>query len=78
MWFRCGVDVWHLDCRFGGILDLEMGRVERGEHDYIAAVTRKGEKYELHIPPSYLKSFDSKDLLNKYLRALGLEEINLP
>jgi hypothetical protein len=78
MWFRCGVDVWHLDCRVGGILDLERGRVERGEHDYIAAVTRKGEKYELHIPPSHLKIFDSKDSLIKYLRALGLEEIDLP
>ena len=78
MWRRCGVDVWHLDCKVGGVIDLAESKVKISEHDYIAAVTRRGEKLELHIPPSYIKIFDSKDSLNKYLRALSLEEINLP
>ena len=78
MWRRCGVDVWHLDCSVGGVIDLAESKVKTSEHDYIAAVTRRGEKLELHIPPSYVKIFDSQDSLNKYLRALGLEEINLP
>jgi hypothetical protein len=78
LWLRCGVDVWHLDCRVGGVIDLAESRVEASEHDYIAAVTRRGEKIELYIPPSYTKVFDSKEALNKYLRALGLEEIDLP
>jgi len=78
MWLRCGVDVWHLDCRVGGVIDLEKIRVKISEHDYIAAVIKRGEKLELHIPPSYIKVFDSKDSLNNFLRALGLEEIDLP
>jgi len=78
MWLRCGVDVWHLDCKVGGVMDIGESRVERREHDYIAAVMKRGEKLELHIPPSYIKVFDSKDSLNNFLRALGLEEIALP
>ncbi len=78
MWLRCGVDVWHLDCRAGGEINLAEGRAEVKEHDFIASVTRRGGKLELFIPPSYTKLFDSDKLLNNYLKKLGLEEINLP
>lgn len=78
MWFRCGVDVWHLDCKAGGEINLAEGKVEPKGHDFIASVTRKGDKLELFIPPSYIKIFDSNESLNEYLKKLGLEEIHIP
>ena len=78
LWFRCGVDVWHLDCRAGGVINLAESEVKITDHDYIASITKKGERLELHIPPSYTKTFDTKDSLNNYLRALGLEEMDIP
>lgn len=78
MWFRCGVDVWHLECRVGGEIDLAEGRVKARGHDFIASVKRSGDKLELLIPPSHVKIFHSLEELNSYLKSLGLEELNLP
>ena len=50
MWLRCGVDVWHLDCKVGAVMDIAESRVKISEHDYIAAVMKRGEKLE---PVSY-------------------------
>ncbi|MEM2211226.1 MAG: hypothetical protein QW372_03115 [Nitrososphaerales archaeon] len=78
MWFRCGIDEWHLDCLAGGEINLKESKVIKRDHDFIASVKRKNDKLELLIPPNYTKVFDSIKALNDYLKALGLEEINLP
>ena len=78
MWFRCGIDVWHLDCQVGGEIDLTLNKVTSKNHDFIAAVRRKDDRLELFIPPSYTRVFDSNTSLNSYLEDLGLEEISLP
>ncbi|MEM1994459.1 MAG: hypothetical protein QXW32_03150 [Nitrososphaerales archaeon] len=78
MWVRCGVDVWHLECRAGGEINLAEGKVEAKCHDFIASVTRRGDRLELFIPPSYTKIFDSNKSLNEYLKKVGLEEVNIP
>ena len=67
MWFRHGVENWHLDCQ-----------IIAGKHDFIASISRHGEIYELTINSSSTKTFSSRDSLNKYLRNLDLEEIDLP
>jgi len=78
LWFRCEIDVWHLDCLFGGEIDLSNNKVISKGHDFIVSVKRKGDKLELFISSSCNKVFDSNEALNNYLRALGLEEISLP
>ena len=76
MWLRCGIDEWHLDCEAGAELDLNKSVATPRHHDYIAAVRRNDDDtFELSIPPSYTKVFDSNAALNDYLKALGLEEI---
>jgi hypothetical protein len=78
LWLRCGVDEWHLDCRAGGELDLNRSVATPKNHDFIAAVRRKDDgKFEFFISPSYTKVFDSNAALNDYLRALGVEEIEI-
>lgn len=78
MWFRCGIDEWHLDCLIGGKINLKEGSVSVKGHDFIASIRRKGRRLVLTIPPSYTKIFESNEELNRYLKALGLEELTLP
>ncbi|MCX8191612.1 MAG: hypothetical protein N3F06_02245, partial [Nitrososphaerales archaeon] len=78
MWFRCGIDEWHLECLAGGEIDLKERKVITRDHDFIASVKKRGNKLELFVPPNYIKVFDSIEALNSYLKALGLEEIILP
>ena len=76
MWLRCGVDEWHLDCLAGADLDLNRSVATPKSHDYIAAVRRRDDgRFELFIPDSYNRVFDSNTALNEYLMALGLKEI---
>lgn len=74
------MDEWHLDCRAGGELDLNRSVATPKNHDFIAAVRRKGDdnRFEFFISPSYTKVFDSNVTLNDYLKAVGLEEIGIP
>ncbi|MEM3383879.1 MAG: hypothetical protein QW698_07580 [Nitrososphaerales archaeon] len=77
LWFRCGINVWHLDCLVGGEINLKEEKAIMRDHDFIASITKKDEGLELFIPPSYTKIFKSILELNNYLEAIGLEEINL-
>jgi len=69
-----------LDCQAGGELDLDRSVATPKSHDYIAAVRRNedDDRFEFFIAPSQAKFFDSSATLNRYLRALGLEEIGIP
>jgi hypothetical protein len=78
LWFRCGVDEWHLDCQKGGEINLDRNEVTPKDHDFIAAIRRNDGGLELFISSSRTKVFNSNAALNNYLRTLGLEEISLP
>lgn len=77
MWSRCGIDTWHLDCLIGATIDINNCIVKSRDHDYIAAIVRKDNRFILYIPPSFEKVFESIEALNYYLKKLGLEEIEL-
>jgi nicotinamidase-related amidase len=61
----------------GGEVDLNRSVTTPKSHDFIAAVRRKDDRFELFIPPSYTRVFDSNAALDSYLKALGIEETGI-